>query len=133
MAKFTRVSKNIKEIVIDNRATPGGEITWVDVSDAGRKEIEYLRKKYNFRLSHLQSSSAKITAQRTIIDDTEDYLFLIIHFPVFQNETIVSGEIDFFITKNCIVTIHNKNVKGINEFFSLCKKDGDSLLAYKFC
>jgi magnesium transporter len=45
---------------------------------------------------------------------------------------IIPGEIDFFISKNYIVTIHNKNVKGINEFFNLCKKDGDSLLTYRF-
>ncbi len=132
MAKFTKISKNIKQITINNEASSAKEIKWIDVSDAGRKEIEYLRKNYNFKLSHLQSSSAKAIAQRTVIDDSEDYLFLIIHFPVFQDGTIIAGEIDFFISKDYIVTIHNKNVKGINDFFNLCKKDGDSLLAYKF-
>jgi len=132
MTKFTKISKNIKKIIIKNGENPDNEVNWIDVSDAGRKEIEYLRKNYNFKLSHLQSSSAKAIAQRTIIDDTEDYLFLIIHFPVFQNDAIVSGEIDFFISKDFIVTIHNKNVKGINNFFNLCKKDGESLLVHKF-
>lgn len=132
MPKFIKISKNIKQIIINNEASSEKEIVWVDVTDARKKEIEYLRKKYNFKLSHLQSSSAKAIAQRTTIDNSEKYLFLIIHFPVFQNGAIISGEIDFFITKDYIVTTHNSNVKGINEFFNLCKKDGDSLLAYKF-
>jgi len=131
MVKFNKISKNIKEILIDNETSPGEKIKWLDVTNAGKKEMEYLRKEFDFKLSHLQSSSAKIISQRTIIDNTEDYLFLIIHFPIFQEEIIMPGEIDFFISKNYIVTIHNSNVNGINEFFNLCKKDGDSFLSHQ--
>lgn len=128
------ISKNIQKIIIDNPATPGGEVTWINIANARKAEIEYLRKKFNFNLAHLQASSSKATAQRTTIECANEYIFLILHFPVFENGdgNIISAEIEFFIGENYIVTLHNNNLKALNRFFNLCKKDGNSTLSYEF-
>lgn len=131
MSKYKKISKNIQEIIIDNPKTPGGEVTWLNIINAGKKEIEYLRKKYKFDLKFLRASSAKIVAQRPTIEKGEDYLFMILHFPVFENGNIISGEIEFFVGHGFLITLHNNNIKSLNEFFNICKKDGDSLLVYR--
>lgn len=148
---YTKISKNIQQVIIDNPITPNEKLVWLDIGNAGKKEIEYLRKNYNFEISHLHASFAGSTAQRPDVmqGNNGEYLFMILHFPVFQpcddnkkktkknkgiNEKcdIVSGEIEFFVGHGFLITLHNNNVKTLNNFFNLCKKDGNSLLAYEF-
>lgn len=132
MPKYKKISKNIEEVIIDNPETVEEKLTWININNPGKKEIEFLRKKYKFDLKHLQASSAKATAQRPIINHDNDYLFMILHFPVLRDGNIVSEEIDFFIGHGFLITLHNNNIKTLREFFNTCKKDTNSLLAYKF-
>ncbi|MEA3398446.1 MAG: magnesium transporter CorA family protein [Patescibacteria group bacterium] len=132
MPNYKKISNNIHQVIIDNPKTVKEKLIWINIKNAGKKEIEFLRKKFNFRLSHLQASSVKTTAQRPIIEQAEEYLFMILHFPVFENGKIISGEIDFFIGPGFLITLHDNNIKELNDFFNLYKKDGDSHLGYEF-
>jgi magnesium transporter len=123
---------NIKKIVFNNPNIPNNEVVWLNIERPGKAEIEYLRKEYNFSLAHLQASSAKSMAQRTAIENTDEYLFLILHFPVFSGDNIVGGEIDFFIGDDFIITLHNGNLKGLNSFYNSCKKANKETLTYRF-
>jgi len=134
MQNFKKITKNMQEITVNNPKTLNGKLNWINIANAGKEEIEYLRKKYKFSLSHLQASSAKIFAQRPsfTISDDGSYSFLIMHFPIFVNGKIVSAEIDIFKKKGLFVTIHNNNLSALNDFFGLCKKDCESLLSYQY-
>lgn len=133
-SKYQKISSNIQKITIDNPKTKADELSWLNIVNAGKKEIEYLRKKYDFNLSDLHAASAKIQAQRPSFtyNKDEDYIFLILHFPIFINGHIVAGEIDFFIKKGLLITVHNDNIPGLTDFFNYAKKDGVSLVSYKF-
>ena len=91
----------------------------------------YLRKKYKFDLRHLQSSSAKISSQRPIVQKADKYTFLILHFPVLRDGHVIAAEIDFFIKQGHLITIHNNENSALNDFFKFAKKDGESLLSYR--
>jgi magnesium transporter len=132
MSNYQKISKNIHEVIINNPDTIGGELTWLNITDPGKSEIQYLRQsaRHNFSLAHLQASSTKATAQRPLVERGSDYLFLILHFPVMRNGSIFSTEIEFFIGKDYVVTLH-ENIKVLNDFFSICKKDGERLLSTK--
>lgn len=127
---YKKISQNIEQIIIDNPKTIGIEILWININNPGKKEIEFLRKKYQFNLNYLHASSAKVVAQRPMVIQENDYLFMILHFPIFQNDNIIAGEIEFFIGHGFLITLHN-NVKILNKFFNICKKDGDSSLSYQ--
>ena len=127
-----KISDNIQTVTIDNPRTPNDQLEWANISLAGKKEIEYLRKRYNFDLTELQASSSKIISQRPRIKKHDDYVFLILHFPVFKDGKILPEEIDFFLGHGFLVTVHSNRSKELNEFFNYCKKDGDALLSYKF-
>ncbi|MFH1427115.1 MAG: magnesium transporter CorA family protein [Patescibacteria group bacterium] len=131
MGKYKKISNNIQEAIIDNPKTPKENLRWLNINNPGKTEIEYIRKKYKFNLKHLQASSAKITAQRPNIEHGENYLFMILHFPVFKDGYIISAEIDFFIGRGFLITLHNNNIKALNDFFNICKKDGGSLLSFQ--
>ena len=134
MSKHKQISKNIQQTTLDNPKTRREKLVWININNAGKKEIEYLRKNYKFNLNHLHASSSKIIAQRPsfIYNEKEHYIFIILHFPVLKNGRIIAGEVDFFIKHGLLISIHNNNLPELNEFFNYCKKDGDSLISYKY-
>lgn len=132
MPNYQRISANIQKITIDNPKTLNKRLVWINIANAGKNELEYLRKEYNFKLAHLRASTAKATAQIPKIERGTNYLFMILHFPIFKNGNIIPGEVEFFIAPGLLVTLHTNNLKALNEFFNFCKKDSNSLLAYEF-
>lgn len=143
MSNYKKISKNIQQVTIDNPKTKNSKVVWINVDNAGKSEMEYLRKNYNFKLSHLQASSIKTVAQRPLVEHGDDYFFMILHFPIFQEITktkdkqspsnnIACAEIEFFIGHGFLITIPNQNVEPLNEFFNYCKKDENSLLSFEY-
>ncbi len=131
MSTYKKISKNIEEIIIDNPQTAREPLRWINIINAGKKELEYLRKKYNFQLPYLQASLSRSTSQRPIISREDNYLFMILHFPIFSNNSIIPAEIDFFISHGYLITLHNGNIETLNDFFNISKKDSNSLMAFK--
>lgn len=129
MSSFKKISKNIQQVVIDN-PQKNQELTWINIDSAGKAEIEYLRKKYNFRLDHLRAATAKANSQRPIINRQDGYVFLILHFPIIKEGRIVASEIEFFMGHGFLITLPSQPIKPLSELFALCKKDASSLLAY---
>ena len=130
MSFYKEITSNIHEVNIVNPKKPKKTVKWINITDAGKNEIEFLRKFYNFNLAQLQASSAKARSQRPEIIKNDGYLFITLHFPVLRDGTIVPGEINFFIGPDYLVALHD-NIKTVNDFFSLCKKEEDQLLTYK--
>ncbi|MFA5155217.1 MAG: magnesium transporter CorA family protein [Patescibacteria group bacterium] len=129
MANYKRISERIEEIKIDNPKT-ASVLKWVNIINAGKNEINYLRKSYNFELSHLKIAAASVSFQRPVIFRGDNYLCLVLHFPTFKDDKIVAGEIDFFIGHGFLVTVHNNSLKALSQFFNTGKKSPDSLLSY---
>lgn len=130
MSKSKKISEKIKVAINDNPKIED-DLKWINIVDAGKDEIEYLRKNFNFELMHLHSSLARTEAQRPIITNGKNYIFMVMHFPVFKNGTVVPAEIDFFIGKKYLVTLHDGNVGPLNDFYNLYKKDGSSFQSYQ--
>jgi magnesium transporter len=129
MDHYKKISDRIEELRIDNpRST--SDLKWVNIVNAGKNEINYLRKNYHFDLAHLKVAAASVSFQRPMIFRGQDYLCLVLHFPTFQDDKIIAGEIDFFIGHGFLITVHNNNLRAFNRFFNLGKKSPDSLLSY---
>ncbi len=135
MPNFKKISKNIQRVVIDN-PKKNSQLNWININNAGKTEIEYLRKNFNFKLSHLRASSAKANSQRPIITREENYVFIILHFPIspvkdIDNGRIKAAEIEFFIGHGFLVTIPSAKIGPLDELFNLCKKDSRSFLSFE--
>jgi magnesium transporter len=129
MANYKKITDRVEELIIDNPRTVS-RLKWVNVVNAGKNEIEYLRKNYNFDLVHLKAAAASVSFQRPQIFKGADYLFLVLHFPTFNDDKVIAGEIDFFVGHGFLITINNNNLKALTDFFNLGKKSPDSLLSY---
>jgi len=129
MNKNIQISSKIQMVTIDNPKTPG-KIEWYNILNPGKNEIEYLKKEFNFEEKHLEASLVRVSAQRPMIYQGKDYLFIILHFPALVNDKIVSGEIEFFISHGRLISLHDGKTKALNEFFEFCKKDSAFLESY---
>ena len=104
---------NIKEIKHNN-------IRWLNIESPSRDDVEYLRN--NFKLHPLDLEDVIAPTQRSKIDKYEDYLFIVLLFPVFNRKTrtIESSEVDIFLSDNFIITVHQGNIPPLVDLFQLC-------------
>ncbi len=94
---------------------------WINVCRTGIEEIKFLEETYKFHPLHLADCASPI--QRPKLDVTNDYIFMVLLFPVYHKKTrqIVPTEIDFFIGPDYLVTVHNNELPPLINFFNLCQ------------
>lgn len=98
-------------------------VTWVNIDNATPQDVEMLRQKFRFHPLDLDDILSK--SERPKVDEYEDYLFTVMHFPVFDYERRISApsEIDFFIGANYLVTVHDGRLKPLEQLFNGCRED----------
>ena len=98
-----------------------GKITWINVEKPTSSDMEYLAKNYLFNLFDLEDCLSRI--ERPKIDEYENYLFLVLHFPVFKQEARVttSSQVSIFIGEDFLVTVHTGDLKTLAKLFDDCQ------------
>ena len=103
------------------------KITWTDITNPTEKEIKKLEKKYGFHELDLEDCLSE--NQRSKIDEYDDYLFIVMHFPHYdkRRKRIVTEEIDCFIGQGYVITLHDGRLKTMDRLLAKCKKNKDIL------
>ena len=98
-----------------------GKVTWTNIEKPTNEEIEHLRRNFSFHPLDLEDCLSKI--ERSKIDEYDDYLFIVMHFPIYDRDQQISqpAEVDFFIGANYLVTIHDGHLKPVVELFEDCR------------
>jgi magnesium transporter len=98
-------------------------LTWVDITHPGNLEIEWLAQNYGFHPLHLDDTLSKI--QRPKVDDADDYMFLVLHFPLYSKLVRVTtpSEVDIFVGSNYVITVHSGALKPLVRLFKQCQDD----------
>lgn len=98
-------------------------LTWVDISPAGEREIDYLREHYRFHPLELEDCLS--TNQTPKIDRHADYLFIVLHFPVFNHALRVTkpAELNIFVGEDYLVTVHSGVLKPLAAMVADCVRD----------
>ncbi|MBI4287105.1 MAG: magnesium transporter CorA family protein [Chloroflexi bacterium] len=102
-----------------------GDLTWTYIERPAQREMENLARNHPyFHPLNLDDCLSRI--QRPKIDEYDEHLFMVLHFPVYDRQAQVSSpsEVDFFIGKNFLVTVHcSGNLKRLSQFFRDCQTD----------
>jgi len=103
---------------------------WVNVTRQTSKELSVISKKFNFWPVDVEESRPPF--QRSKIVKRPDYYFMVLHFPVFDRESRRLGftEVDFFLSANYLVTVHDNKLTGIGDFFNECRLQPEILERY---
>jgi magnesium transporter len=113
------------------RSITNGKLSWFYVERPTSNEVQFLAQRFQFH--HLDLDDILSRIQRPKIDEYEDYLFMVLHFPVFdkQNRITRPSEMDIFIGENYVVTVHcSGDLKPLAKFFQECETDKESRERY---
>ena len=107
---------NIKTIHTKN-------LRWLDVVNPKTAELDYLKRNFNFHPLDMEDVAG--ISQHPKIEDREDYQFIVLLFPVFRRETrtIHPGEVNFFVGKNYVITIHDGAMHTMSYMLENVNKD----------
>jgi len=98
-------------------------LTWVNIERPTRREMDYLAQDYPFHPLDLDDCLSKVQLPK--IDEYESYLFIILHFPVFDHATRITrpSQVSIFLGKDFVVTVHNGDLKPFAALPNRCQQD----------
>jgi magnesium transporter len=99
------------------------KISWVNIVQPTHDDIEHLRRYYPFHPLDLEDCLSDI--ERPKVDEYEDYLFIVMHFPVYDPNKKISriSELDVFIGNGYLITLHHGELKPLLQLFQECQSD----------
>ena len=96
-------------------------LRWVNIEWPGSLERTWLEEHFDFHALDLEDVLSR--NQRPKIDVYDDYLFIVLHFPVFDPQVgrLGTGELDLFVGPDYLVTIPNQPLQPVEYLFERCR------------
>ena len=97
--------------------------TWINIIEPTNADLDFLTEKYDFH--HLAIEDCRLNIQQPKIDDYDDYLFMVFHLPRYikSSKRTVALELNVFLGKNYLITLHNGDLKPLNKYFEQISKN----------
>jgi magnesium transporter len=97
-------------------------LRWVNIESPSPLECAWLEEQFGFHALDLEDVLSR--NQRPKIDEYPDYLFIVLHFPVFDRSVgrLNAGELDIFVGPDFLVTIPNQPLQPVQYLFERCRQ-----------
>lgn len=97
-------------------------VTWYDIVHPTPDDVEKLRTTFPY-FHPLNLEDIRSPIERPKVDNDDDYLFVVMHFPLWDSRHEISraSEINFFVGRNYVVTVHNGTLKPITKLYEDCE------------
>ncbi len=105
-----------------NVETIDGEgLRWVNIERPSQLEMSWLEERFDFHPLDFEDVLSR--NQRPKIDEYPGYLFIVLHFPVFDRSAgrLNAGELDIFVGRDYLVTIPNQPLQPVEYLFERCR------------
>lgn len=102
-------------------------LIWTNIVEPTLSDISRLGHEHpNFHPLNLEDCLSRI--ERPKLDEYEDSLFIVMHFPVWDSERRVSrpSEVDFFVGQGYVVTVHDGELQPLVNLFEQCKNSEEA-------
>jgi len=88
-------------------------LTWVDVVNPTRDEVVALAEHYNFHPLEVEDVLSRLQRPKLDDDEEQEYVFLVLHFPVFDEVERLSviSEVDIFVGADYVITFHDGRLR----------------------
>jgi magnesium transporter len=112
------------------RIIKGPKVTWVDIQDPTKEDIQYLKK--NFKFHPLVLGELIPPGHRPKVEHHDDYLFMSLYYPFYSKEKkeTRSRELDIIVTKEVVITSHYKIIIPLKALFDSCNLYKESRKTY---
>src|ERR671930_1635645 len=97
-------------------------LRWVNIERPSPLEAAWLEEQFGFHALDLEDVMSR--NQRPKIDEYPEYLFIVLHFPVFDRAVgrLNAGELDMFIGPDYLCTIPNQPLQPVAYLFERCRQ-----------
>src|SRR5213596_41039 len=105
-----------------NVQTVTGEgLRWLNIERPTPLETAWLEEHFEFHPLDFEDVLSR--NQRPKIDEYPDYLFIVLHFPVFDRSVgrLNAGELDIFAGRDFLVTLPNQALQPVSYLFERCR------------
>ena len=118
ISQYVASGDNIKIIKSD-------ELSWIDIERPSKEDIYGLRDVFPFHELDLEDCLSRVQLPK--IDEYPDYLFMVLHFPLFNKKTklTVSSQLCVFVGSDYLVTVHSGNLRPLVRLFNECEKNAE--------
>jgi magnesium transporter len=97
-------------------------LRWVKIDRPGSLEQAWLEENFNFHALDYEDVLSR--NQRPKIDVYDDYLFIVLQFPIFDPSAgrLNAGELDIFVGAGVLITIPNQPLQPVEYLFERCRQ-----------
>jgi magnesium transporter len=97
-------------------------LRWINIERPSPLESAWLEEQFGFHALDLEDVMSR--NQRPKIDEYPEYLFIVLHFPVFDRSVgrLNAGELDMFVGPDYLVTIPNQPLQPVAYLFDRCRQ-----------
>jgi magnesium transporter len=102
-----------------------GDLTWIHLDAPTPDEAAELGERFGWHPLDLEDVLSR--RQRPKVDEYPDYLFGVLHFPVYDKaiQRLNAAEIDFFVGNGYLVTLPAVELLPVTRLFARCQEDDD--------
>jgi magnesium transporter len=96
-------------------------LRWINIERPGPVDRAWLEEHFEFHPLDYEDIGSR--NQRPKIDEYEDYLFIVLHFPVFDKTVgrLNAAELDIFIGPDFLITLPNTPIPPVEYLFERCR------------
>jgi magnesium transporter len=125
--RLRRSTRNRADSAAPSTAEPNVEVVehgglrWINIERPGPLDQAWLEEHFEFH--SLDYEDVRSRNQRPKIDEYDDYLFIVLHFPVFDKSVgrLNTGELDMFVGPDYLITMPNVPLQPVEYLFERCR------------
>ena len=98
-----------------------GGLRWINIERPSPVDRSWLEEHFEFHALDYEDVASR--NQRPKIDEYDDYLFIVLYFPVFDKKVgrLNAGELDIFIGPDYLITLPNQPIPPVEYLFERCR------------
>ena len=99
--------------------SPG--LRWINIERPGPVDRAWLEEHFEFHALDYEDVASR--NQRPKIDEYDDYLFIVLYFPVFDKTVgrLNAAELDMFVGPDFLITLPNTPIPPVEYLFERCR------------
>ncbi len=115
---------NVEVVTLDGTLAPEAPergLRWINIEEPGPVDRAWLQEHFDFHPLDYEDVASR--NQRPKIDEYPDYLFIVLHFPVYDKTVgrLNTAELDMFVGPDFLITLPNRPIPPVEYLFERCR------------
>lgn len=112
---------NVEVVEHDGGAPERPSLRWINIEQPGPVDRAWLQEHFDFHPLDYEDVASR--NQRPKIDEYPDYLFIVLHFPVYDKTVgrLNTAELDMFVGPDFLITLPNRPIPPVEYLFERCR------------